>query len=56
VDQIVGKSMKDGDTTEDGSMMGRLGRVEKQVRMVFKVTPRGVLVTPRGVLVTPRGV
>uniref|UniRef100_A0A8C5FIT6 Potassium voltage-gated channel, KQT-like subfamily, member 2a n=1 Tax=Gadus morhua TaxID=8049 RepID=A0A8C5FIT6_GADMO len=31
VDQIVGKSMKDGDTTEDGSMMGRLGRVEKQV-------------------------
>ncbi|CAL8324790.1 unnamed protein product [Merluccius merluccius] len=31
VDQIVGKGPKDGETTDDGSMMGRLGRVEKQV-------------------------
>jgi len=32
VDQIVGKGLKDVDATDDGSMMGRLGKVEKQVR------------------------
>ncbi|KAG7249130.1 hypothetical protein CRUP_036886, partial [Coryphaenoides rupestris] len=31
VDQIVGKGLKDGEVIDDGSMMGRLGKVEKQV-------------------------
>lgn len=35
VDQIVGKGPKaDGEAAEDQSMMGRLVKVEKQVRML----------------------
>ena len=38
VDQIVGKSPKsDGETAEDQSMMGRLVKVEKQVKRFLPV-------------------
>uniref|UniRef100_A0AAQ5Y7R6 Potassium voltage-gated channel, KQT-like subfamily, member 2a n=1 Tax=Amphiprion ocellaris TaxID=80972 RepID=A0AAQ5Y7R6_AMPOC len=46
VDQIVGKGPKpEGDTTEDQSMMGRLVKVEKQVRMFHTGLHSGLVVS-----------